>query len=441
MAEINNANIKTGSLLSSTSRVETPFIQVDIGGYTFGVFEGVAKGTDHTGRYKSLKSQFPNYVQSLNIKKINGTVNTYTLVFKYPVTADNDPNFFEKVFSSVSRSRKMVISYGDFNLINFIYHNEEAIIIKVKTDFDVRSSVITYTVSAVSSTKLTLSTCYTFPGFTGKPSDKIKEILKNNSYYHLLDVFTGMDKSNIDLLIAGDDLPTVIPTMTNISALDYLSKLTNYMMPIGSDPNNVTAASVYNISTYEEYSEYSENLGGTITRLPGDKKLEGPYLRVQKVPKDLNVLSSLCTYQVDIGYPTANVVTAFSLGEDSNWSIYYNYAMDNKNTDTIEYLDDQGNVKTKYSPLLVGSQYYLRDSDRSWWTKVTGFPVKASLTIKGLLKPAILMTYIKLNVWFYGNKHISSGYYLITSQEDSISASGFSTVLGLTKIMGEAEPD
>ena len=437
MTNINNANIKTGSLLTSTVRVEVPFIQVDIGGYTFGVYEGEAKGQNTAGRYHTIKSKYPNYVQSMTVKKINGTVNTYTLVFKYPVTPDVDPNFFEKVFSSVSLTRKMTITYGDYNLINFIYHQEEAIIIKVTTDFDIRSSVITYTVSAVSNTKLTLSTCYTFPGFTGKPSSKIKEVILNNSRYHLLEVFTGMDSSNIDELIEQDDLSCTVPTMTNISALDYLAKLTNYMVPVGTNNKSVLASSVYNIATFEEYTQYTDHLGSTVTKYPSKGKLEGPYLRVQKVQKDLNVLSSLCTYQVDVGYPTANLVTGFRLGEDSNWSIYYNYAMNNGNTDTVEYINDKGQVESKYSPLLVGSQYYLRDSDRSWWTKVTGFPVKATLTIKGLLKPAILMTYLKLNVWFYGNKHISSGYYLITSQEDSISQSGISTTLGLTRVMGE----
>jgi hypothetical protein len=79
----------------------------------------------------------------------------------------------------------------------------------------------------------------------------------------------------------------------------------------------------------------------------------------------------------------------------------------------------------------------VHESDRTWWTKVTEFPISADLTIKGLLRPAILMTYVKLNVWFYGHKHNTSGYYIITSQEDSISTSGYVTRLGLTRIAGD----
>jgi hypothetical protein len=47
------------------------------------------------------------------------------------------------------------------------------------------------------------------------------------------------------------------------------------------------------------------------------------------------------------------------------------------------------------------------------------------------------MTYVKLNVLFYGRKHISSGYYIITKQTDTIDQSGFRTTLNLTRIKGE----
>jgi hypothetical protein len=45
------------------------------------------------------------------------------------------------------------------------------------------------------------------------------------------------------------------------------------------------------------------------------------------------------------------------------------------------------------------------------------------------------MQYVKLNVWFFGNKHISSGYYLITGQTDQIGLGrGYTTTLELLKV-------
>jgi hypothetical protein len=65
------------------------------------------------------------------------------------------------------------------------------------------------------------------------------------------------------------------------------------------------------------------------------------------------------------------------------------------------------------------------------------YPINAKLTIKGLLKPALLMSYVKINTYFYGHKHTSSGLYIITKQEDNIDASGYRTTLSITRISGD----
>jgi hypothetical protein len=58
-----------------------------------------------------------------------------------------------------------------------------------------------------------------------------------------------------------------------------------------------------------------------------------------------------------------------------------------------------------------------------------------------LLRPAILMTHLRLNVIFPGGrKHISSGLYLVTQQKDSINSSGYRTTLQLVKINGDNSP-
>ena len=207
--------------------------------------------------------------------------------------------------------------------------------------------------------------------------------------------------------------------MTNISALDYISKLASYMNPLGNGPG-IKQNSVFLVNTFED-------------------KTNGPYLKVQQVATNQTSLSSLCTYAVDIGYPTANIVTEFSLQTSNNWAIYYDYNMANKGSNYITRLNDQGKEEKVFSPLLTGTKYEIDAADKTWWTKVTEFPINASLTLKGLLKPAILMSYVKLNVWFYGRKHIASGYYIITSHTDNISSSGYFTTLGLTRVAGDEE--
>src|SRR5574344_896956 len=170
------------SLLTNPVYVQTPIVQVKIGNYTFGVYE------------KNLNTgyqRYPNYIKSLEVTKVNGKVNTYILNLVYPITQFNDPNYFEKVFSSVSTTRKIEFTYGDASMPNFLYRNEAGIITKVNSRF-ANGAVIEYTVTAISNASLGLSGGYPFSAATMQPSMQIWEILKNNDKYGLQDLFTGM---------------------------------------------------------------------------------------------------------------------------------------------------------------------------------------------------------------------------------------------------------
>jgi len=94
-----------------------------------------------------------------------------------------------------------------------------------------------------------------------------------------------------------------------------------------------------------------------------------------------------------------------------------------------------------YSPNITTSPKYNKttETQRSWWTKVTQFPVKATVEIKGLLRPSILMTYVKINAVMFGQKHISSGLYVITGQTDRVDSTGYKTTLNLTRIAGDRD--
>ena len=128
------------SLLSSQARVQVPWVKVTIGSFVFGVFSGQEKEErDNYGFYTKYNLEYPNYIQSLTIVKINGQVNQYTLNIKYPVRSNDDPNFFEKVFSSVSTSRKIIFSYGDASMPSYIYKNEEATITNVQQTFRIKN--------------------------------------------------------------------------------------------------------------------------------------------------------------------------------------------------------------------------------------------------------------------------------------------------------------
>ena len=423
MAEIiTRETNRAGSLLASTNRVEAPFVKVEIGNYTMGVFQRRGKKVNtRNGVVSELAEKYPNYIQNLKVKKINGTVNTYKLRITYTITENSDPNFFEKLFSSVSKTRKITFTYGDAMQPEYVYREEEAIITKVQSNFSIDSATIDYTVDAVSTSSLSLSGTYTFPSVRMKPSDRIKQVLYN-SKYHLTDVFKGMrDKSLIEQqgFIASDDRIVTIPTCTNMSILEYVSFLVSYMNPVGSTTNSAIKQNVYSLMTYEDTT-------GTYG---------GAYFKVQKIQKASSVLNQLCSYTVDIGYPSSNVVSSFNVSSDQNWSIYYDYNRELGNSDYLKRINSDGELEDIYSPQLTNTTFEMNENDSTWWTKVTQYPIKATMTLKGLLKPAILMQYVKVNVWYWGRKHIISGYYIITSQEDSIGVDGgYTTTLEILRV-------
>lgn len=422
------------SLLSSGARVQVPWIKVTIGNYTFGVYSrvGAEKKNDSDFYQSTYHVQYPNFVQSLDITKINGQVNQYTLSLSYPVTQTDDPNFFEKVFSSVSKTRKIIFSYGDMSMPTYIYREEEALITKIQTQFDLRSGVINYTVSAVSSAALNAGSNWVFQGGNFRPSERIKEIF-NNAKYGLQKLFTGMNKNNIDYLIPSDDKQVSIEPKRNISALDYIIYLVSCMIPSSFTTPQHAATDMYVLTMHDD-TTFDDEYRDTLVE-------HGSYFKIERVSYKTNKSDAM---QIDIGFGnTGTIVTAFSISDDENYSLLYDYNDKLEVSPYVKRLDNDGNWIDVWAPGISSSNNYFttRPSDITWWTKVTKYPIKASITVQGLLRPAILMSYVRLNVIFPGgHKHISSGLYLVTQQKDRIDSNGYRTTLSLTKISGDSSP-
>ena len=167
----------------------------------------------------------------------------------------------------------------------------------------------------------------------------------------------------------------------------------------------------------------------------------GSYFKVMHVTAGTKNKISYNTYEVDVGYPSGSYITAFNIKTNDTWSILYDYGQEIQQPQYQYTIDKDGNLQDIYSPSVTTSKDYGRttEANRTWWSKMTQFPISASLEIKGLLRPVLLMSYLKVNTYFYGRKHISSGLYIITKQEDSISSAGYKTTLSLTRISGDDE--
>ena len=143
---------------------------------------------------------------------------------------------------------------------------------------------------------------------------------------------------------------------------------------------------------------------------------------------------------MSFGYNTSTIVTSFQIDQQENFSLYYNYNEELHPEKYTKRINDKGQWEDVYAPMYTSgnNQYKTRPEDISWYTKITKYPISANITVQGLLRPATLMQYVRLNVIFPGgNKHISSGLYIVTKQTDSISNSGYRTSLSLTRIAGD----
>lgn len=416
------------SLLSSQARIQAPWIKVTIGDYTFGVFDTQTKemSIDSVGICQTYQIQYPQYIKGLQVLKINGQVNNYTLDICYPVTQFDDPNFFEKVFSSISRTRKITFTYGDAETPGYVYKNEEAIITDVSQTFDLMGSTINYVVKAISSAALTTDGSITkpAPGRKVKPSDEIKKLFKENK--SLQNTFTGMTSSDLDKLVAGDDAEVYLESKQNISALDYINYLAGCMVPSGTTEGVNTDIYILTI-----YDDSVTNANRTLSR-------KGPYFTVSKVSAAADHRDA---YEIDIGVQTSTIVRSFSLEDHSNYAIYYDFQSKAHPEKYVRRINSEGNWEDVYAPtsLSRGTKFDTKISDSVWWSKVTQFPITAVIKVQGLLRPAALMQYVKLNVIFPGGKkHISSGLYIITRQVDEISESGYLTTLTMTRIKGDS---
>lgn len=412
-------------LLSNMNRIETPFIIAELGGVSFGVYEVNSKnikGTNNT-LLTTLGVTYPNFMKSLSVTKINGTANTYTLQMIYQIRQGDDPNLLEKIFSKAKNDRTIYLSYGDLSAPTYIYKREKALITDIKSSVDFAGSKIDYTLSCVSSSLLGSSSSFNFPRRIAKPSDVIKEVLYNN-IYGLLEIFTGMkDRQKVlqHLLIASDDKAVTIEAKQNITPVDYLNYLVKCMIPSGQVNNSVLNSAMYRICVVDDMTDI----------------FGGAYFKVVKISQNIRK-DSLDVYEINVGYPDNNYVYNFSIDDNQVFSILYDYAGEAKQPDYIQRIDNKGNLISEYSPSFSNSKDLLKttSADKTWWTNMVNYPITATLSIKGLIKPAILMSYVYIDARFFGAQHYASGYYIITKQVDDVSMSGYRTTLSLLKVGG-----
>ena len=239
------------NLLSYPSLVETPFIIVEIGGYTFGDYKNSG------GLLFGSNIDYPNFMSKINIVKINGQVNTYSIRMTYQIAKGDDPNMLDAIFS-VNKDKygwqKIKISYGDLSCPSFIYKEEEAIISKITSKVDFSNSRIEYELSCTSTALPLTSNSYNFPATEAKPSEVLTNLVCNKAY-GMQDIFTGMEsraKIVASGVIASDDKKVRIEAKYGVSLLSYMNFLVDCMSSTTDSDDSIIKNSKYYLTLEDD---------------------------------------------------------------------------------------------------------------------------------------------------------------------------------------------
>ena len=392
----------TGELLSYDTVIEAPTIVLNLNGVPI-------------GGYGNIGDVYPNYITGMTVSKISGKINRYTINLVYTVRFGEDPNFIEKLISRTGFTNKIQILYGDSNGSK-LFRDDEAIITDVTFNESVSSKTISYTITALSSIISAVSSTSNYGSKTAKPSTLINDLIYSTTAQGaaLLAALPGMTSRtlvNSTGLIPTND--SVITTQTRLDT-SPISQLSYYVSGMYNPQNNS--------SYYLTYMDDTNNMYG------------GPYLKISEIGETSTSTLAGNYFEVDVGYPGTNFVMNFTLDNDVYFPLVYKY---NEKFTRWDYdIDNMGNIiKTQTNPLLSNNGLNRRNVVQSnWWKRVTEYPVTAQLTLKGLLKPILITSYIKVNVLFYGNSDLASGLYVVTGQTDSISGSGYTTTLSLLRV-------
>ena len=369
--------------------IEVPFIEMTLGGHTFGL-----RSADG----------YPNYINGLNVVRTNGSMNEYTLNLVHQVSPGRNPNFIDELLAANSYN-KIQIKYGDANS-NVVFIDSSALLTGSSVKFDFASSQISYAVRATSSVITTATHKLNYPAITDKPSNVIRTLI-NNSATGLAEAFPKMRDANFvsqNNLIPNNDSVVSLEGVSNINSLNYLKQLVAAMTSTTS-----TSSTYYLI-------------------------LQDDYFKIYEIDS-ANAAYDASVYEVNLNYPDDNQIFSFNADTDFAWPIAYNYS-----GDVTEYNYNIGTngIETYHStPALVDfTSSQKQSTNDNWWKQVTEFPTKATLECRGLLSPLLLMTYIKVNVLYYGQERLTSGVYIVTGQEDILTGAGYRTRLSLLRVAG-----
>jgi hypothetical protein len=95
-------------------------------------------------------------------------------------------------------------------------------------------------------------------------------------------------------------------------------------------------------------------------------KISGSYFKVERVSYKTNQSDA---FQIDVGFGnTGTIVTEFSVSDDENYSLLYEYNTQLDSRQYVKRIDNDGQVKLVYAPTVTSKNddFITRPEDITW---------------------------------------------------------------------------
>ena len=152
--------------------------------------------------------------------------------------------------------------------------------------------------------------------------------------------------------------------------------------------SSVKAENAIAVIPYSDEYDYEIGLpsGTTETSLNIETESPDTEVKVEKIDKNVERPDA---YTITVGYNTREIVTNFQIENNENYALLFDYQNEINPKKYVRRLNKQGQWEDEYCPIMTSNNTTGQStiSDENWWNLITQYPINASITILGLLRP------------------------------------------------------
>lgn len=490
---MNEYTINKKNLINQYTPIDTPYIQVELGGATLGVYvnDETSDSFDITKYLMRDVLKYPNLITGVTAKRLaNDGINEYEIKLSYAPRQGDDPNYVDKLlsYSSFNKATDLsidekyqVLLTGYINQLGKKYTPEEGSSIEQRVA-DLQLLVSNYEslynirkYSKISSQRSILISYGNSDPNSGNiyRTDEALVIsytpdirIDNGTIDYTIKAVSKSAMSQYDTYPFGNTLKSGTKLSKEIARTFYDKtygleaifpgglyingiKVTSATYEADDSPieGNYTAGvdmtpldyikSLVSMMVYEKIGESTVENSRYMVYTDDSYDIKthrsNASLRITRYNTEI---ASYYRYLVEIGTRDSSVIS-FSANVEGQYSLAIAYNKSVKYNNSVKYIiNDNAEIKAvnSESPVLNGSDVDTTGAESYWWSMMSSYPIITTITIRGLAGRLNIMDKIRLEIFQYGEMYWLSGRYAVIGITDSVNDQGYQSTLNLLRI-------